>query len=148
VDTLNSLGFLYTAEMQWHDADENFQLALRNFQEALTILKEMREERGTAVILSNLGLLYRHKGEHQLAVDAFQQSLAMFQKIGDEMNAATTMYELASLYDDSRQYDKAIELLERVVKIVDRVGHPGVRVRGSRKTLDMVKAKARSGQSQ
>jgi tetratricopeptide (TPR) repeat protein len=148
VDTLNSLGFLYTAEMQWHDADANFQLALTNFQEALTILKEMHEERGTAVILSNLGLLYRHKGEHQLAVDSFQQSLTMFERMGDEMNTATTMYELAALYDGIKQYDKAIELLEKVVKIVDRVGHPGVRVRGSRKTLDMVKAKATAGQSQ
>jgi tetratricopeptide (TPR) repeat protein len=108
----------------------------------------MRDERATAAILNNLGLLYQHKGEYQPAIDYFQQSLDIVEKVGDEMNAATTMYELASLYEAMGQYDKAIKLLEKVVTIYDRVGHPDLRIRRSREKLDMVAAKGRRALSQ
>jgi tetratricopeptide (TPR) repeat protein len=140
-DVFNYLGFLYTAAMELHDFNGHFQRALTNFQEALTRLKAIGDERGTAVILNNLGLLYQRKGERQSAVDYFRQSLGIAEKIGDRMNAATTMYELASLYDAMEEYDKAIDLLERVVKIAKRVGHPDARIKRSRESLEMIKAK-------
>jgi tetratricopeptide (TPR) repeat protein len=107
----------------------------------------MRDERGTAVILNNLGLLYQRKGEHQPAIDYFQQSLEIVEKVGDEMNAATTMYELALLYEGIKKYHNAIGVLEEVVKISERVGHPDSRIRKSREKLKMVNLKATSTQN-
>lgn len=133
--------------MQWHDAESHFQRALTNFGQALTIMNEMRDERGTAVTLNNMGLLYLRKGDQQQAADYFQRSLDIVEKVGDEMNAATTMSELALLYDAMREYPRAIELLEKVSKIAERAGHPDARIRKGREKLAMVKARETSGES-
>jgi tetratricopeptide (TPR) repeat protein len=139
-DTFNYLGFLYRDKEEWDKAN-------KNFQDALEILKNMGDNRGVASVFNNLGVLYKRKGECEKAAYYFLRSLKIVEKVGDEMNAATTMYELALLYKDMEEYHEAIELLEKVVNICDRVGHPDLKVRGSRETLAMVKAMAMSNES-
>ncbi len=139
-DTFNYLGFLYRDKEEWDEAN-------RYFRDALEILKNMGDERGVASVFNNLGILYKSKGECEKAAYFFLRSLKIVEKVGDEMNAATTMYELALLYKDMEEYDEAIELLEKVVNISDRVGHPDLKVRGSRETLAKVKAMAMSNES-
>ena len=139
-DTFNYLGFLYRDKEEWDEAN-------RYFQDALEILKNMGDERGMASVFNNLGILYKSKGECEKAAYFFLRSLKIVEKVGDEMNAATTMYELAMLYKDMEEYDEAIELLEKVVNICNRVGHPDLKVRGSRETLAKVKAMAMSNES-
>jgi tetratricopeptide (TPR) repeat protein len=147
-DTFSYLGFLYRDKKEWKKAEEYF-------EHGHLLLEELKDERGIATLLNNLGVLYKHKGdlgksykrrkEWEKAIDYFQRSLKIVEKVGDEMNVATTMYELVLLYEDMEKYREAIELLEKIVKICEQVGHPDLRIRKSKEILERVKRKQDSG---
>jgi tetratricopeptide (TPR) repeat protein len=130
VDTFNNMGALYRYEEKWEKAD-------KYYHRGLEILEKIGDERGMATIFNNLGLLYTDQKEWEKAEGYFQRSLNILERVGDEMNVATAMFNTALLHEDM-----AVELLEKVVGICDRVGHPDLRIRRSRETLEKLKKKA------
>ena len=60
------------------------------FQRAITISRRVGDERGLAVSLKNLGLLYKDNMKWDEALEHIGDSLAIFERIGDEHGVART----------------------------------------------------------
>jgi tetratricopeptide (TPR) repeat protein len=96
------------------------------WDEALEIWKALEREdlpedlEGT--LASDLGLLYKQKGEWGKAIDYYQRSLAICEKVGDEHLMATIFNNLGVVYKAKGEWDKAIEYYQRSLEIREKVG--------------------------
>jgi predicted ATPase/DNA-binding SARP family transcriptional activator len=90
----------------------HFDAAQQHFEGSLGITREMRHPWGIADALTNLGCLFRIKGQYQDAQSAFEQALKIYQEIGRnywEVDPFCAMAENAIAQGDlvsARQYLK------------------------------------------
>jgi tetratricopeptide (TPR) repeat protein len=57
--------------------------AVRHFEEALVMFRELGDQQGVTMILNNLGMVTRARGDYGAAVDLFQEALTIAREIGD-----------------------------------------------------------------
>ena len=57
--------------------------ALKCFEQALSICKEIGDRRGEGVALGNLGKVYLDLGQHEEARKYFEQALVLSKEVGD-----------------------------------------------------------------
>ncbi|XGV97330.1 MAG: tetratricopeptide repeat protein [Leptolyngbya sp. BL-A-14] len=72
-----------------------FQAALKSWQQALTIFKEIGDRQGEAASLGNLGLAYFSLGQYAIAIEFHQQSLAIECQIGDLPSPSSSLLKSA-----------------------------------------------------
>lgn len=94
--------------------------ALRSFEQALSIWRELGVPFEEATCLNNLALLRVRQGRLHAAIDLYSQALGVCQKTGDESSEAATRINLGQLYARlgagrlaMAQYQGALELLAR-----------------------------------
>ncbi len=96
--------------------------ALQVWEQALRIYREIRDYKGEAISLNNLGLAYDSLGQYQKAIDFYQQSLAVKKQIGDRKGEAISLNNLGSIYDGLGQYQKAIDFYQQSLAIKKQIG--------------------------
>lgn len=62
----------------------DYAIALKNYQAALVIRESIKDLKGSAGILRNMGNLHNENQDHRMARDAFQKALGMDRSIGEE----------------------------------------------------------------
>ncbi|HEU5383067.1 MAG TPA: DUF2225 domain-containing protein [Ktedonobacteraceae bacterium] len=113
VTALNNLADTWRAE----DKDEK---ALALFQRALIICDLYGEEHlGTALVLSNLGLLYIAQGKYEEARPLLWRALAIREKLlgPDSPEVATLLLNLGNLLFNQGEHEQAEQLSHRALKI-------------------------------
>ncbi|KPQ41746.1 MAG: TPR repeat-containing protein [Candidatus Methanoperedens nitroreducens] len=71
--------------------------ALEYFQKALEIDEELKDIRGKATRLNNIGIVYRDWGKPGKALEYFQKSLKLFEELNDAENIAGIMKNIKNL---------------------------------------------------
>ena len=97
--------------------------ALQKFEQALLIFREIKDLKGEAPTLNNLGRIYTSLGQYQKAIEYHQQSLPLQKQIGDREGEATTLNGLGGAYDNLGQYQKAIEFYRQSLTIHKQIGN-------------------------
>ena len=92
-------------------------------------------------VASDLGLLYRARGEWGRAIACYERSLALKEKVGDEYGMAPTFHDLGLMYQYKGNLDKAIEYHERSLAIVEKIGDEVGMSRVSNSLGDVYQAK-------
>ncbi|MDT9298605.1 MAG: tetratricopeptide repeat protein, partial [Arthrospira platensis PCC 7345] len=72
--------------------------ALTYYQQALTISREVRDRRGEATTLNNIGGVYGAIGEPQEALTYYQQALTIRREVRDRAGEATTLNNIGLVY--------------------------------------------------
>jgi predicted ATPase/Tfp pilus assembly protein PilF len=100
--------------------------ALKHYEESLAIRRDLKDERGAAATLNNMGMVHRHKGDLETARPLFDEALKLFRKLGHDAAVASCLTNLAALELASGQPDaahrSADEALELFRKIGDQLG--------------------------
>jgi len=136
--SLNNLGNVYLklGEIQQLDAvrKDDFEKAKNYFQDSLTLIRNVGNKRGIAIVLGRLGRLHlklwenphlgeSNKDELDEAEKCFQESLVLVQYLGDRRGEAIIFYELAKLFVAKDKTDMARQCIENGIFINEEIGN-------------------------
>jgi tetratricopeptide (TPR) repeat protein len=113
--TLNLLGEVARCQSDYIEA--------RSFYEqALPVWRELRDDRGVAVILDNLGRVAGHLGDYERAEAILSEALRIRRKFGFMLGVATTLAGLAGVASARMQPDRAARLLGASAALLSSLG--------------------------
>ncbi len=92
------------------------------YEENLSILRELGNQRGIALTLSNLGLISHELGDHAGARALFEQSLKTQRELGDQWGIATSLNNLGNVAHDQGDPTAARTLFEESLSIKRELG--------------------------
>jgi tetratricopeptide (TPR) repeat protein len=121
-----ALSCLSTAQTELGNYDE----ALANLTEAVTLSKSMGDARGEAESLLSIAMVHATRGEYPRALSIYEETAAALRRIDDRKFEASVLKSMASLYAALNSYEKAIATLERSVAISRALGDTKELVRG------------------
>ena len=83
--------------------------ALKNFEQALVIVREIEERKDEGTTLNNIGNVYHNSGEYKKALDYYQQALAIDKQIVDKVGESITLNNIGEVYRELGEYAKALD---------------------------------------
>ncbi len=83
--------------------------ALRNYQQALEIRKNVGDQRGYASTLGQMAQLQDMQGNFNGALASYKEAIEVDRKIGDKTGLARNLMNLGTLYHDHGKYDDALK---------------------------------------
>jgi CHAT domain-containing protein/tetratricopeptide (TPR) repeat protein len=99
-----------------------FQEALRSWEQALEIYREIGDRRGEGTALGNLGFAYQSLGDYRQAIDLHEQHLAIAREVGDREGEGRALGNLGFAYQSLGDYRQAIDLHEQALSILREIG--------------------------
>jgi len=112
--TLNNLGHL---SIELGNKEE----ALKYYEEALKINREVKDRGGQGAVLNNLGGLYDELGEKEGALKYYVQALHIRREVGDREGEGITLYNIATLCFEQHYYDNALAAFLRAKAIFEEI---------------------------
>ncbi|MBD2217685.1 CHAT domain-containing protein [Calothrix sp. FACHB-1219] len=103
-----------------------FEAALKSWQQALIIYRQIKDRQGEGAALGNLGIAYHALGDYTKAIDYQQQLLAIAREIKDRNGEGNALGNLGLAYYALGDYTKAIDYHQQhlaiALEIKDRQG--------------------------
>ena len=96
--------------------------ALKTFQAALTLYRELGDRGGEGTCLHHLGLLHQYSGKFAEAAKLYQEALARCTEVGDLAGEAFCIGGLAFLDTTQGNYAEALSRHQRALKLFERAG--------------------------
>jgi len=96
--------------------------ALRLYEQALPILKEVGDRAQEATTLNNMAAVYSTIGRPQDAFRLYEQALPILKEVGDRAQEAATLSNIARVYRDIGRPQDALRLYEQALPILKEVG--------------------------
>jgi tetratricopeptide (TPR) repeat protein len=112
---LNAAGYLALSR-------GDHQTARSLLEESLTIRRQLGEQTGIAISLSNLGAAANQQGDHAAAGSYLEESLAIRRRLGDRVDIAVSLNDLAGTAVQQGDYARARSLLEESLAIRRQLG--------------------------
>ncbi|MCC5606270.1 tetratricopeptide repeat protein [Nostoc sp. CHAB 5834] len=93
------------------------QQAIQILQQALTIARELKDQKHEATALLALGFNYDALGEKQKALDYFNQALPLYRAVGDRSGDALILGNIGVLFQSTNRSTEAITNLQKSLQI-------------------------------
>jgi len=81
--------------------------ALRFYQEALALFKQLGNPLGQASTLGNIGNVYFRQGKYEKALRSHQDALAIDKQLGDPLGQANAYTNIGNVYAEQGKYEEA-----------------------------------------
>ncbi len=114
---------LFRQGSQQYDKSQ-FEPALRSWQQALIIYREIKDRQSEGIALSNLGITYYALGDYAKAIEYHQQSLVIAREIKDREGEGHSLGSLGNVYFSLGDYAKAIEYHQQSLAIAREIKYP------------------------
>ena len=101
-------------------AGHEYELALREYKEALVIQHRLFDVRGEGVVLNAIGEVFAAQGDHGWALEHLKTALLAHRRMSDSEGAARTLANLADIYIRTGNYDLAADQLSEAVGLHSR----------------------------
>ncbi len=96
---------------------QEHQQAIQILQQALTIARELKEQKLEASALLGLGFNYDDLGEKQKALDFYNQALPLYRAVGDRTGEARTLNNIGKVYSDLGEKQKALDFYNQTLPL-------------------------------
>ncbi|MCW5211836.1 tetratricopeptide repeat protein, partial [Desulfobulbus sp. TB] len=93
------------------------------FQQSLSILREVGDRKREGTILNNIATVYYHQGDYEQALQYYKQCLPIRHEAGDKSGIGDTLNNIAQIYRAQKKYSKAIESHEQDLAICRDLGN-------------------------
>lgn len=97
-------------------------------EESAGIFGELHAEPEQAIVLANLGSVYRDQGKLTESIARFQESLRLSRKVRDPLAEGRTLNNLGLAYQDDNQRDRALECYRQALAISHKHRFPKVEI--------------------
>jgi CHAT domain-containing protein/Tfp pilus assembly protein PilF len=114
--TLDSLGRTYTDMGRGEEA-------LKYYELAVPIWREVGEKGGEALTRSNMGRTYADLGQKQKSLESYNLSLSLWRAIGNRQGEASTLNGVGRLYRDLGQQQMALDFYNQALPLWREVGN-------------------------
>jgi tetratricopeptide (TPR) repeat protein len=108
---------LYSALGTIYGYERDFPNSLRNFEEALKILKTSGKKSELAKGYFNIGLIYFFTAEYKKAAEYYLEALKLLESIKDKETLPTIYNGLGSIYKEMANYPEAINAFNKALKL-------------------------------
>jgi serine phosphatase RsbU (regulator of sigma subunit) len=98
--------------------------ALKTYQASIIIREDMKDEKGRATCLNNIGHLYFNDGENALALQYYLESLAIRERISDKQGIVFSLTNIGTTYMEMEKMDQAIRYANRNFALAKELGYP------------------------
>jgi tetratricopeptide (TPR) repeat protein len=105
-----------------HHQKNEYDEALKLYNESLDIAKEAGYYDGIARALHNIGLIHYIKNEYDEALKLYNESLDIARKMGIQDMVSKTLHEIAIIHQTKGQYDEALKLYNESLDIARKMG--------------------------
>ncbi|MFY9823556.1 MAG: tetratricopeptide repeat protein [Thermoanaerobaculia bacterium] len=96
--------------------------AIRSYEQAIPIFREIGDRNGEGVTLGSLGLAYADLGELEKAIDYYEQALVIDRELGNRQGEGRVLGNLGTAYHRLGELEKAISTYEPRLVIAREVG--------------------------
>jgi non-specific serine/threonine protein kinase len=100
----------------------DYPIAIKRFEEALTIFNELKDLRGVSDVLMQLGWAAMRTGDYAQAAARLEEFLAHAREVGDPTMRAYALSGLGELAVRQRQYERATQLLNESLALNREIG--------------------------
>ena len=111
----SQLALLHFSLGQWDKAQERV-------EEALTLFRQLRNQKGTASSYHNLGIIAELRGAYDEALEWYRRSLVLKEELGDRAGLATSYHQLGRIAEERGAYDEALEWYQRSLALAEELG--------------------------
>jgi len=118
-DALNNIGHFFRIT-------NNFDKALKNFQQALDIYRNLKLDNKIANVYDNIGHIYWSRGNFTNALDYYKRSLGVFIALDDQKRQSLSYNNLGSVYFRLGMYDEAMNNFLSSLRIREKTGDPKI----------------------
>ncbi len=102
-----------------------WQQALDACNQALPVLRELKEARLEGMYLNRAASALTSIGELERAMKMNLESLRLLEQVGDRRNQAITLNDIGLIYYDEANYAKAVEYYNQSIRLAKEAGNPG-----------------------
>lgn len=113
---LNALGNYYERKTQ-------YDLALKNYNEALDIIKKNNDTKGFAVILNNIATIHIRKANYDKALYFLFEALKAEEQLENENGIAQAYNNIGVVYYYLQNFKKTTEYLTKALKMQEKLGN-------------------------
>ncbi len=92
------------------------------YEEALSILRRLGDQRSAAVVLGNLGNLARHQGQPEQAQQLLEEALTLHRQMENWRGLAFSLLNLGGLAAEQGQFEQAHRFLDEALAIFQSLG--------------------------
>jgi len=114
--TLDNLGRAYS------DMGQGLE-AIKYFNQALPLYRQMGERSGEALTLNDMGPAYAGLGQKQKSIEVYNQALAIWRELGGRPGEALTLNNIGRFYRDLGQNQTAMDYYNQALPIWREVGN-------------------------
>ncbi len=101
----------------------NYQGAIDNYKEGLSISKQINDSDGIAISYNNLGLAYKSLAQTELALKCYHASIKIDQLLENKKQLTTTFINIASIYKQESEFEIEKQYLEKALVIAKEIGY-------------------------
>lgn len=120
ISRLEAEGYVQLGRLYYHRG--MYSKAIEYFENALTILEQIKDVREIGIACGNLGTAFKGKGDYLRAIKLLGKSLKIAAQIGEKRETAIVSVNLGNIYYAYGDYDKAIESYENSLVISEEIG--------------------------
>jgi CHAT domain-containing protein/uncharacterized protein HemY len=113
---------LYNLGLQQFDQGQ-YAEALKSYEQALAIVKQIKYRQGEAVILNEISAVYRKLGQYAKAIEILEQASVILKQTGDRAGEGGIINNIGLVYRYLGEYTKALEYFQRALAITKEVGN-------------------------
>ena len=95
---------------------------IETWQQILAIARQLKERRGEAIALNNIGVLYNRISQSEEALKYYNQALLISREVGDRSGEALTLNNIGRVYDNISQPQEALKYYNQALPILRAVG--------------------------
>lgn len=96
--------------------------ALEYYYKSLKIQQELKDKKGIASCLGNIGVIQEMQGDHVSALENYNLCLKYMRELGDKSGVATVLNNIGIIYDLQQDYKKAKVHYEECLEIQQELG--------------------------
>ncbi len=108
---LSTLSFVHSNEFKQHDK------AMELTEQALAIVRELKDRTSEAMFTANLGWFQLSKGQADKSTEFYERALAMYREQGNKFGSADMLGRLANLLQTAGKREQARELFEEALAL-------------------------------
>jgi tetratricopeptide (TPR) repeat protein len=101
---------------------ESMRLAVKKYEEALLLWRDIGDRREEADTLGLIGNAYNELGENQKALDFLARALPLWREVGDRLGEAATLGLIGDAYNALGEKQKALDFYSRALPLFRAAG--------------------------
>lgn len=102
--------------------NQNYDKALKNFEEAKLIFENENYQIGTAYTLGNIGMIYAEQGNHTLAESNINKAIVILEELEDYYAISEYLTYMSDIYLEQNDIKKAFAYAERSLELAKTNG--------------------------